>query len=266
MSTSDDIRMVEQLLQTLDENPRLMEALRSRILTRELLELPEKLASLTERVEQLAAQIDRLAEQQEQTNQRLDRMDQRLDRMDQRFEQVDQRFEQVDQRFEQIDQRFEQVDQRFERMDRRLDRIVDDLGHLKDVGTITATRAQAHVIAMSVGLRSQRELAGNEIIDLCRNQDTADLQPGDLMSFYRADLIMAATDDAGDWHYIAVEASFTADERDTRRAIRNAGYLTRFTGLPAHAVVAATRIDRQIQPVLDSGQVVWYHLANDADG
>ena len=245
MSTSDDIRVVEQLLQTLDENPRLREALRSRILTRELLELPEKLASLTELVEQLAARIDRLAEQQEQTNQRLERMDQRIDR---------------------LAEQQEQTNQRLDRMDRRIDRIVDDLGHLKDVGTITATRAQAHVIAMSVGLRSQRQLAGNEIIDLCRNQDTADLQPGDLMSFYRADLIMAATDDAGDWHYIAVEASFTADERDTRRAIRNAGYLTRFTGLPAHAVVAATRIDRQIQPVLDSGQVVWYHLANDADG
>ena len=38
MATIDDIQAVERLMQTLDENPHLMEAVRSRILTRELLE------------------------------------------------------------------------------------------------------------------------------------------------------------------------------------------------------------------------------------
>ena len=40
MATIDDILAVERLMQTLDENPHLLEAVRSRVLTRELLELP----------------------------------------------------------------------------------------------------------------------------------------------------------------------------------------------------------------------------------
>ena len=73
-------------------------------------------------------------------------------------------------------------------------------------------------------------------IDLSRNEDTADIRPGDLISFHRGDLIMEATD---------------------------AAYLTGFTGRPAYAVVAAMRIDREIQEVLDSGQVFRYPLAED---
>ena len=53
MATIDDIRAVERLMQTLDENPHLMEAVRSRILTRELLELPQTVARLTERIDHL---------------------------------------------------------------------------------------------------------------------------------------------------------------------------------------------------------------------
>ena len=128
---------------------------------------------------------------------------------------------------------------------------------------IDAARAQAHVIAEVLGLRSQRYLQGNEIIDLSRNQDTADIRPGDLISCHRADLIMEATYAAGELNYIAAEVSFTADTRDTRRAIRNAAYLTGFTGRPAYAVVVAMRIDREIQAVLDSGQVFRYPLAED---
>ena len=221
MATIDDIHAVERLMQTLDENPHLMEAVRSRILTRELLELPQTVARLTERVDQIAEQLAQIAE------------------------------------------RVDQLTEQQERTNTRLDQIVDDLGQLKNVGTITTTREQAEVIAEFVGLHCQKQLRRNEIIALSRNQDTSDIRPGDLISFQRADLIMEATDDHGELHYIAVEASFTADERDTRRAIRNAGYLTRFTGKPARAVVSATRIDQRIRSVLDANGVVWYQLEDD---
>lgn len=54
MATIDEIRTVERLMQTLDENPLLMEALRTRVLTRELLELPANHARLAAWVEQIA--------------------------------------------------------------------------------------------------------------------------------------------------------------------------------------------------------------------
>jgi vacuolar-type H+-ATPase subunit I/STV1 len=226
---------VEELMQVLDANPHLLEGLRSWLLTRELLDLPETVARLATRVDQIVEQLTRLTErvgqlieQQELTNHRLD-----------------------------------QLTEQQEQTNHRLDQIVDDLGRLKNVGTITATREQAEVIAEFVGLHCQKQLPRNEIIALSRNQEIPEIRSGDLMSFRRADLIMEATDDDGGLHYIAVEASFTADERDTRRAVRNAEYLTRFTGRPAQAVIAATRIDHRIQAVLDPERVVWYQLEDD---
>ena len=220
MATIDDIHAVERLMQTLDENPHLMEAVRSRILTRELLELPRLFAQLTERVDQLTERVEQVAEQ--------------LARLT-------------------------------ERMDRRFNQIDNDFTWIKGRAAMDAAREQSHAMAAALGLRRQLHLHGNEIIDLTRHQDTTDISVGDLASFSRADLIMEATDAAGETHYIAVEVSFTADARDTRRAIRNANYLTRFTGRPAHAVVAAFRRDREIQPDIDSGRALWHQLDEDDD-
>ena len=62
MTTIDDIRAVERLMQTLDENPRLLEAVRSRVLTREVRELPQIVANLSLRVDRIAEQPAQLAE------------------------------------------------------------------------------------------------------------------------------------------------------------------------------------------------------------
>ena len=62
MTTIDDIRAVERLMQTLDENPRLLEAVRSRVLTREVRELPQIVANLSLRVDRIAERPAQLAE------------------------------------------------------------------------------------------------------------------------------------------------------------------------------------------------------------
>ena len=215
MATIDDIQTVERLMQTLDENPHLMEAVRSRVLTRELLELPQTVARLAERVDQVEEQLARLTDQ---------------------------------------------VAQLAERMDGRFNRLADDLTWLKDVGSVTIAEKGAMFIAEDLGLEYEKQLTQREVRDLIRNQDTRGIAPGDLRSFREADMIIEATDAAGQLHYIAVEVSFTADRRDIDRPIRNAGYLTRFTGRPAHAVVASVRTDRRIDDVIASGQVHWHQL------
>ena len=62
MTTIDDIRAVERLMQTLDENPHLLEAVRSRVLTQEVRELPQIVANLSLRVDRIAEQPAQLAE------------------------------------------------------------------------------------------------------------------------------------------------------------------------------------------------------------
>lgn len=211
---------VEELMQVLDANPHLLEGLRSRLLTRELLQLPETVTRIADRVDQVEEQLARLTDQ---------------------------------------------VAQLTDRMDGRFNRLADDLTWLKDVGAVTIADKQAMSISEDLGLEYEKQLTQRELRNLIRNHDTADIPPGDLRSFRTADMIIEATDAAGELHYIAVEVSFTADQRDIACPIRNAGYLTRFTGKPAHAVVAANRKDREIQPAIDSGRVHWYPLRRDEE-
>ena len=61
---------------------------------------------------------------------------------------------------------------------------------------------------------------------------------------------MEASDPSGRACWIVAEISWTADERDTARAIRSAGYLARLTDAPVYAAVAAVRVDREAEDIL----------------
>ena len=116
-------------------------------------------------------------------------------------------------------------------------------------------------IVRVAGCREYRVLDPGDLLDMIDEADTDDIPPNDLASFENADLIIEATHRGdGDSHYIAVEASYTGDWRDVDRATRNAGYLTRFTGQPAHAVVAAQRIRPGIERLVERGEVQWAQI------
>ena len=158
------------------------------------------------------------------------------------------------------------VDAHIARIDLAIRRIREDTGTMKSEHARTNTAREARGIALAMGYRLVRTLFYDDLLDLeLAGGDISDLSYGDRQSFRRADLVMevaagSADDDAATTHYIALEVSYTADERDTRRALRNAGLLTRFTGHPAHAAVASVRNVHEIQQLLDTGQVYWHEL------
>ena len=82
----------------------------------------------------------------------------------------------------------------------------------------------------------------------------------ELRSFRAADLVAEARDPEGNTRYLAVEASFTADQRDTQRAIRNADLLQRLTGHNALAVVASVRNSMEAQENIDAGLLHWFQI------
>ena len=207
MSTTT-IATVEDLVRVLDEIPGWLEALRVRLLTRELLELPKTMA-------EFVATTNR---------------------------------------------RFEEVDRRFDAVDRRFDRLESDIGPIKAAHARNAAVREADLIAEESGLAFIRTLSDAEIRDLIQSSDTAGISVNDLRSFRLADLILEAHDSSGESCYLAAEISFTANGRDTARAIRNAGLLARFTGRRAHAAVAGLRNDDRIRDRIGAGQVAWYQL------
>ena len=88
----------------------------------------------------------------------------------------------------------------------------------------------------------------------------AAIPKGEMESFYLSDLIIEVAKTDGSTCYIAVEASYTCNGRDTARALSHADLITRFTGKEAWPVIAGVRMDRQIQPLVDNNQVFWYQL------
>lgn len=146
------------------------------------------------------------------------------------------------------------------RTDQRFARMEGDISEMKDNHAISKTVRDAEGIAHDMGYKFIRTLSISDLLAMVASNDTVDLETGELRSFRLADLVIEAADGDETTHYIAMEVSYTADRRDTGRAIRNAGFLTRFTGRPAHPAVASIRNDREIQDLIDSGQVYWYEL------
>ncbi len=91
-------------------------------------------------------------------------------------------------------------------------------------------------------------------------RETGEISRSQYESFRDADMVIEAEDAQGERSYIAVEASFTIDDRDTRRAIRNAGYVARATGASALASVSGVEIDNRVQELVDSDEVHWHRL------
>ena len=220
------INNIEDLVELLDKHPRWLDAVRARVLTRELIELPQTLA-------RFAAG----------TNERFDKVE-----------------GEMNERFDKVDQRFDKVDQRFDKVESDISGLRDDIAPLKGAHVRSAAVREAGLIAEDMGFALVRTLTSEQVRILSRSESTTDISAGDLRSFRRADLIMEVTDGEGDTCYVAVEISFTANGRDTSRAVRNAGFLTSFTGKRSVAAVAGLRRDDRIDESIESGEVFWHQL------
>ena len=142
-------------------------------------------------------------------------------------------------------------------------RLQDDVGFIKGRFIYDIVRGDAGVIASEMGFALAHSLTRADLMNITRLQETTDIPRGDMQSFHRADLIMQVTDPENRPHYIAVEASFTVNGRDSRRALRNAELITRFTGQPAHPALAGVRSDQDIRQLFESGQLYWYEISSE---
>ena len=116
------------------------------------------------------------------------------------------------------------------------------------------------LIAYGMGYRYRRRLERVELMDMVDDSDTAGIAPNDLDSFMRADAVAETTDGEGRKRYVAIEISFTSRKRDVDRAVRNAEYITRFTGVPASAAVAGVEMSDEIRDAVDAGDVFWHEF------
>ena len=224
------IHTFEDLIRAMDENPEWVEAMRARILTRELIEMPSTLARFAEA-----------------TNRRFDILEAA----------IQSNSEGIQANRALIQSNSEGI----EANGAAIQGIRDDMALLKAAHARNAALRQFDLIAEDMGLEATRLLADREIREIARSlRNDGTISRSDYESFRVADGVIEVEDADGELLYIALEASFSVNGRDTRRAIRNAGFMTQATGRPARAAVSGISRDDRVQEVLDSGEVYWHQL------
>ena len=265
------INSQDDFLQALADNPQWRAAVRAQILGEELLQLPARFDTFIQQQQAFSERIEGFIGEQRAINERLDRSIERLDRS---IERIDLSIERIDRSIERIDrfieeQRLCNEEQRLcnERMDRsialitnRLDRIESDIGVVKGGHARTHVGEFAEIIARNLALEFVGKLTPKGLDDIARNITDATADVYQKESFINADLVVQAATDNGQIVYIAVETSWTADLRDSRRAMRNARYLNNATGNEAFAVVASVRNDHGVTELIGSGDIRWHRI------
>ena len=261
------INNIEDLARILETHPHWATTLRALVLGEEVLNLPQTVAVLTTNVSKLAESVQRLETGQEELREdvaglKAGQEELRGDVAGLKAGQDELRQDVTGLRSDvnELKTGQQELVSRQTNLERSMDGLRDDFAPIKGRYAQTLAQDQSVAIAFQMGLFFRSPLTPRELADMLRENDTSDLPRNELNSFVAADLIFSAEDDGYRLWHIAVEASYTADERDTYRAKRNAQFLTRFTGVDSRAVVAAVRIDDRIQAEVDSGDVFWYRI------
>ena len=120
----------------------------------------------------------------------------------------------------------------------------------------------ARGMAEDMELEYVRTLSKDDLAQMARNaldEDARRERRDQLRSFRNADLVIE-TREGATTKYVAIEISFTADHRETDRAVRNAELMTEFTGAAAIPAVASVRNDKYVECIVELGDVYWHPL------
>ena len=272
------INSQDDFLQALADNPQWRAAVRAQVLGDELLQLPVRFDTFVQQQQAFSERIEGFIGEQRAINERLglsiERLDRSIERIDQSIERLDRSIARIDQSIERIDrfieeQRLCNEEQRLcnERIDRSIALITNRLGQIEsDIGIVKGGHARTHVgefaeiIASNLALEFVSKLTPKGLDDIAKGITDATADVYQKESFINADLVIQAATDNGETVYIAIETSWTADLRDSRRAIRNARYLNNATGNEAVAVVASVRNDHGVAELIGSGDIRWHRI------
>ena len=237
------INSQEDFLRALSQNPEWRAAVRAQILGEELLQLPAKFDAFVDKMDafiaeqqQFNAEMKSFVSEQKQFNSEMRTFVNEMKLFNAGQRDLN------------------------ERLVRNLDRITHDVGQLRGWFARLNAADFAPVIAYEMGMIMTRTLERKELVSMANQGIRDGMSKDSLRSFINADVIIEATRADAATCYITVEASYTADHRDADRALRNAGYMTQFTGLPAQPCIVSVQNVRELGPEILQGNVFWYPI------
>ena len=241
------INNIEDFIRVLDEHPEWLEAVRSRLLPRALLDLPEEFAKF-------AAEVRRATEI---SNQRLDRLEAHAETTNQRLTALETSLAQLT---EEVRQFVAATNQRLTALETDMRALRNQMGDIRGRIVYDIVRDEAPLLAGNMGFQFSSILHRGDLQRLTQANDVSWMLPQALQSFQRADLVIEANNPDGELHYIVVEISYTVNGYDTARAVRNAGYLSRITAVPTTPAVAGVVLDHHVEDSVAAEGIFWYSI------
>ena len=151
----------------------------------------------------------------------------------------------------------EDMTSRMTNVETRLTRIEGDFGTTKGYYARNVAANDAAGMADDMGMTLVRTLSIDNLREMIQGHP---MEIQTRRSFRNADLVMETATPGGETRFIAVEVSYTADRRDSDRAMRNASILSEITGRTATPVVASVRNTREVRELVESGTLHWHPL------
>ena len=258
MTTIDNI---EDFLRIVREDEGLRSAVRRELLTEELLDLPARVASMSKTQDSMLetqnSMLKELADLRQTQNSMLKELADLRQTQNSMLKDLADLRQTQDSMLETQNSLLTTQNAILE----RLGSVEDDtkqnivqIGEMKGLFMERSARDDAPIFTSDMGLRWLKTLGRGEVVMMADEAQRSGLAAGisrhNMRTFRRADLVIEAATSDGETHYVAVEISYTADNRDTERATRHAEYITRFTGIPAYAAIASVHIDNRIEDAL----------------
>ena len=135
----------------------------------------------------------------------------------------------------------------------------NDVGQLKGAHAEARARADIEIIAAELDLEHRRIVPRIELWRIVKNKG-ADLRDDDIKGFLASDIMAEAVGADGKTTSLAVEASYTGDLHDARRARSHAALMQRLTNKPCRAVVASRQNNARLVELINRGEIAWHHL------
>ena len=264
------VRSLQDILTALERHPEWRTALRQQLLGEELLELPAvfaKFASETTR------RLDLLTQELAATNKRLDVLAADVDTLKNDVDTLKNDVGTLKNDVGTLKNDVGTLKNDVGTLKNDVGTLKNDVGTLKnDMGTLkndmgvvkgahaeTRARADIELIAAELDLEYRRIVPRVELWRIARNKGV-DLQDDDIKSFLASDVMAEAVEPDGTTTYLAVEASYTGDLHDARRARSHAALMQRLTNKPCRAVVASKQNNARLVELIDNREIAWHHL------
>ena len=260
----------EDLLRALSENAEWRASVRVQILGDELMNMPpafyafmEQMSGFVTNQKQFNAEMREFVAEQKQFNTEQKQFNAEMrqfvaDQMDSNTR-LELRMDTLAQDVGELRDDFTTLSGRVDGLSHSFNRLRDDVGQVKGYYARNWAEKYAGSIALNMGFEYVRILQPLELTRMTLKVAAGRRLTNNQRSFQAADIVIEATD--GDTPcYIAVEVSFTADTRDTNRALRNASMLTEYTGRKAWAAIVSVRNDDSIGWQIESGAVYWHQI------